>query len=300
MTSFTRQQLHSAIAELDLALESHKQWYKGLLRILICHSRPKSEELMPNSHLYCGFGQWYDRVSTTLLRQHPSFVSLGQAHENMHSCARTLVQLTSEGITISTAQMDQFEHAQDSMWLEIQALRHEFAEIMQNQDPLTGAQSRAGLLPWLREQVALSQRRGQGCALAMLDLDHFKQVNDEYGHLAGDKVLISTVQCLQEILRPYDRIYRYGGEEFLLCMPGTTAAEAREVAERMCHSVAAQRIPFGDTDTRLQVTASLGVAMLAPNRPVEDSIECADQAMYEAKKAGRNCVMTETSPAFEQ
>jgi len=293
MTSFTQQQLHSAIAELDQALESHKQWYKGLLRILICHLPPKSEELMPSSHLYCGFGQWYDSVSTTLLRQHPSFLSLGQAHEKMHSCARTLVQLTSEGVTISTAQMDQFERAQDGIWLDIQALRHEFAKIMQNQDPLTGAQSRAGLLPWLREQLALSQRGEQDCVLAMLDLDHFKQVNDKYGHLAGDKVLISTVHCLQEILRPYDRIYRYGGEEFLLCMPNTTIEEARIVADRICQAVSAQRIPLGNDGETLQVTASLGVAMLDSSRSVEDAIDCADQAMYAAKKAGRNCVVTE-------
>jgi diguanylate cyclase (GGDEF)-like protein len=127
----------------------------------------------------------------------------------------------------------------------------------------------------------------------MLDLDHFKQVNDEHGHLAGDKVLISTVQCLQAILRPYDRIYRYGGEEFLLCMPGTTPEEAREVAERMCHAVAAQRIQPDGTDHILRVTASLGVTMLDPSRSVEDSIESADRAMYEAKKLGRNRVVTE-------
>jgi|TARA_R110000851_G_scaffold181511_2_gene329610 diguanylate cyclase len=127
----------------------------------------------------------------------------------------------------------------------------------------------------------------------MLDLDHFKRVNDEYGHLAGDKVLISTVQCLQTILRPYDRIYRYGGEEFLLCMPGTTPEEAREVAERMCHAVAAQRIQPDGFDNILQVTASLGVAMLDPSRPVEASIEIADKTMYEAKKSGRNRVVTE-------
>ena len=127
----------------------------------------------------------------------------------------------------------------------------------------------------------------------MLDLDHFKRANDEHGHLAGDKVLISTVQCLQAILRPYDRIYRYGGAEFLLCMPGTTPEEAREVAERMCHAVAAQRIQPDGTDHILRVTASLGVTMLDPSRSVEDSIESADRAMYEAKKLGRNRVVTE-------
>ena len=293
MPSFTMQELQSAIAELDQAIFSHEQWYKSLLRILISRVPAEPADLRPDAHQRCRFGQWYENVSTALLREHPAFVSLGDAHEKMHVYARTLLQLVSDNKPVATSQLDQFENALDKMRLEIQSLRLELSEVIQNQDPLTGAQNRAGLLPWLREQHALSQRRGQHCALTMLDLDHFKRVNDEYGHLAGDKVLISTVQCLQTILRPYDRIYRYGGEEFLLCMPGTTPEEAREVTERMCHAVAAQRIQPDGFDNILQVTASLGVAMLDPSRSVEASIESADNAMYRGKKSGRNCVVTE-------
>jgi diguanylate cyclase (GGDEF)-like protein len=293
MPSFTMQELQSAIAELDQAIFSHEQWYKSLLRILISRVPAEPADLRPDAHQHCRFGQWYENVSTALLREHPAFVSLGDAHEKMHVYARTLLQLVSDNKLVATSQLDQFENALDKMRLEIQSLRLELSEVIQNQDPLTGAQNRAGLLPWLREQHALSQRRGQHCALTMLDLDHFKRANDEYGHLAGDKVLISTVQCLQTILRPYDRIYRYGGEEFLLCMPGTTPEEAREVAERMCHAVAAQRIQPDGFDNILQVTASLGVAMLDPSRSVEASIESADNAMYRGKKSGRNCVVTE-------
>lgn len=293
MPPFTTQELQSAIAELDQAIVSHEQWYKSLLRILISRVPAEPADLRPAAHQHCRFGQWYGNVSTTLLRDHPAFISLGDAHEKMHVYARTLLQLVSDNKPVTTGQLDQFENALDKMRLEIQSLRHELSEVIQSQDPLTGAQNRAGLLPWLREQQALSQRRGQQCALTMLDLDHFKQVNDQYGHLTGDKDLISTVQCLQTILRPYDRIYRYGGEEFLLCMPGTTPEEAREVAERMCHAVAAQRIQIEGSNKILQVTASLGVAMLDPSRSVEASIEAADTAMYRGKKSGRNCVVTE-------
>lgn len=293
MPPFTTQELQSAIAELDQAIFSHEQWYKSLLRILISRVPAEPADLRPDAHQHCRFGQWYGNVSTTLLRDHPAFISLGDAHEKMHVYARTLLQLVSDNKPVTTGQLDQFENALDKMRLEIQSLRHELSEVIQSQDPLTGAQNRASLLPWLREQQALSQRRGQHCALAMLDLDHFKQVNDKHGHLVGDRVLISTVQCLQAILRPYDRIYRYGGEEFLLCMPGTTPEEAREVAERMCHAVAAQRIQIEGSNKILQVTASLGVAMLDPSRSVEASIEAADTAMYRGKKSGRNCVVTE-------
>lgn len=293
MTFFTNQQLHSAISQLDQALYNHEQWYKNLLRVLIAHVPPEAPDLMPDAHRRCRFGQWYESAPAAFLHDHPTFASLGQAHEKMHSGARTLLQRTSDGLPISSSDFDQFNNVLDRMRLEVQALRHEFADMAQSQDPLTGARNRASLLSDLREQNALVQRGAHACALAMLDLDHFKRINDEYGHAAGDAALISTVQCLQALLRPYDRIYRYGGEEFLLCMPSTTPDEARGVAERMRVAIAAQSIQFGNAGHFLQVTASFGVAALAQSRSVEDSLDRADKLMYVAKTAGRNRVVVE-------
>lgn len=293
MAFFTNQQLQSVIAQLDQALYNHEQWYKNLLRVLISHVPPEAPDLLPDAHRLCRFGQWYESLPATLLQDHPTFTSLAQAHEKMHSNARTLLQRVSDDLPISSGDFDQFNNVLDRMRLEVQALRHEFADLAQNQDPLTGARNRASLLSDLREQHALAQRGVQSCALAMLDLDHFKRINDEYGHVAGDTVLVSTVRCLQTLLRPYDRIYRYGGEEFLLCMPSTTLDQAREVANRMRATIAAQRIPVDNAGHFLQVTASFGVVALAQSRSVEDSIDRADKAMYEAKTAGRNCVVVE-------
>ena len=293
MAFFTNQQLQSVIAQLDQALYNHEQWYKNLLRVLIAHIPPEAPDLMPDAHRRCRFGQWYESLPAAFLHDHPTFASLGQTHEKMHSGARTLLQQSSDDLPISSSDLDQFNNVLDRMRLEVQGLRHEFADMAQNRDPLTGARNRASLLSDLREQHALAQRGVHACALAMLDLDHFKRINDEYGHAAGDAALVSTVQCLQALLRPYDRIYRYGGEEFLLCMPSTTLDQAREVVERMRAAVAAQSIRFDNAGHFLQVTASFGVAALAQSRSVEDSIDRADKAMYEAKTAGRNHVAVE-------
>lgn len=290
----TRQQLQSTIAELDQAIYNHEQWYKSLLRVLISRVPADPADLMPDAHRRCRFGQWYENVPTAFLRQHPAFLSLEHAHQKMHDCARTLLQLVSSGTPIPASSLDLFENSLDKMRLEIHALRHEFTELAQNQDPLTGAQTRLGLLSWLREQHCLVQRGAQTCALALLDLDHFKEINDRYGHAAGDKVLIVTVQCLQALLRPYDKIYRYGGEEFLICMPGTTLDVAVGVAERLRDAIATQRIHSDGSDHYLQVTASFGVAMLDSARSAEESIDHVDKAMYEAKRAGRNCIVAET------
>jgi len=290
-TTPTRQQLQSTIAELDQAIYNHEQWYKNVLRALISHVPADAADLMPDAHRRCRFGHWYESVPAVFLRQHPAFLSLELAHKNMHDCARNLLELVANGTPIPPTSLDLFENALDKMRLEIHALHHEFTEIAQNLDPLTGALTRAGLLSWLREQHSLVQRGAQTCALTLLDLDHFKQINDRYGHAVGDRVLISTVQCLQTLLRPYEKIYRYGGEEFLICMPGTTLENACGVAERLRDTVAAQRIQSEASDHNLQVTASFGVTILDPSLSVEDSIERADKAMYEAKKTGRNCVV---------
>ena len=146
------------------------------------------------------------------------------------------------------------------------------------------------MLSDLREQHALVRRATQSCALVMIDLDRFKEVNDQYGHGAGDSVLISTSECLHAQMRPYDRLYRYGGEEFVLSMPNTTVDTAFAVAERLRAAVEAQEIRHGGRDTTLPITASFGVATLDAARPVEESIDDADKALYEAKSAGRNRV----------
>jgi len=156
------------------------------------------------------------------------------------------------------------------------------------------------MLSDLREQHALVRRGLQECTLAMIDIDHFKDVNDSYGHAMGDAVLKLIAQCLQADMRSFDRLYRYGGEEFLLCSPQTSVVVAASLAERLRSDVAEQRIQNGAGGQIVQVTASFGVAALDGTRPVEEAIERADEAMYRAKMAGRDRVevfgMTKDGP----
>jgi diguanylate cyclase (GGDEF)-like protein len=148
------------------------------------------------------------------------------------------------------------------------------------------------MLSDLREQHALVRRGVQQCSIAILDLDHFKNVNDQHGHPAGDATLASISHCLQTGVRPYDRIYRYGGEEFLVTMPSTTIDSALAVAERLRAAVEASEIR-STGGLVLRITASFGVAALEATRPIEESIDRADKALYRAKASGRNCVSRE-------
>lgn len=293
MGTLSHKQLQAIITELDQAVYSHELWYRNLLRVLISHTAPDSEDLEPDAHKSCRFGQWCDSPTAAYLRDHPDFGKLLDAHEKMHGCAGKLIRLAQDNQPIPVEDLDRFNDELERIRQAFQSLRQEYAEKIQNQDPLTGVQNRASMLYHLREQQTLVQRGVQECTLAMLDLDHFKRINDEFGHAAGDAVLISVVQHLESFLRPYDQIYRYGGEEFLICMPGTSVEQGRAVAERMRKAVAAHCITLGSSGKTLSITGSFGIAPLSSDCTVEESIDRADKAMYKAKAAGRNRVEVE-------
>ena len=291
MWHLSLEQLQTAIAHLDQAIYNHEQWYKDLQGTLIARLPPDPSDLLSDAHHRCRFGQWYDCDGAALLRYHAGFVAVGRAHEQMHESGARLLQLSADELPISINDVDQFNSLLDRMRLEIQSLRRELADTAQNRDPLTGARNRTNLLLDLREQQELARRGVGECALVMVDLDHFKDMNDGHGHFAGDAALASTSQCLQGQVRPYDRVYRYGGDEFLLLMPQITVETALHLAERLRGAVAAQQFHGAAGGAPLQLTGSFGVAALDAVDPVEESIDRADQAMYRAKTAGGNCVV---------
>lgn len=289
MAHGSHEQLHALIAQLDQALLGHEQWYRDLMRTLIVRLPPDPADLAADAHQHCRLGQWC-HGDLGGLSEHPALAALRDAHEEIHRDATHLLQHAASGLPISAGLLDDFNSALERMRQQVQALHTELGETTQNRDALTGARTRATLLADLREQQALVRRGVQKCALAMIDLDHFKKINDRHGHAAGDALLSTTVQCLQGLLRPYDRIYRYGGEEFLLCLPNTSVDAAVGMAGRLRAAVSAQQIQHAGAGTTLRVTASFGIAEMDAMAPVEESIDRADKAMYRAKKAGRDRV----------
>lgn len=157
-----------------------------------------------------------------------------------------------------------------------------------NRDPLTGLCSRAFLddsLPRLAEHC---ERAGVPFSCAFVDVDHFKDINDRHGHQTGDEVLTGVARILMLGVRDADPCVRYGGEEILMFLPGSTESSAAEVAERLRRAIAGH--DWARTATRLKVTACFGVAQRAPGESLRAWIDRADQAVYAAKDAGRNRV----------
>ncbi len=155
-------------------------------------------------------------------------------------------------------------------------------------DALTGVWNRATILDILRREVDRSLREGHLLSCVMMDLDHFKQINDRFGHQTGDDVLREVTRRLQSELRPYDALGRYGGEEFLVITPGCDMASALTLAERLRVAVSAS--PVSTPTSPIPVTLSLGVASLSEEiGATEPLLRCADAALYQAKNAGRDC-----------
>jgi len=206
----------------------------------------------------------------------------------MHKAAATLLLSVEESGTTHTDDYDRFANTLKRLRLEISTLKRELETSYYNLDSLTGAYSRISMLTHLREQLELVNRGAQKFSIAMVDLDHFKRVNDTYGHIIGDTVLTQVARYILDNIRPYDRLFRYGGEEFLLCMPHTDIHSALPMVERLREGIAQMHIPT-NTSATLQITVSFGISELEPEHTVEDAIDKADQALYSAKYVGRNC-----------
>jgi two-component system, cell cycle response regulator len=161
-----------------------------------------------------------------------------------------------------------------------------------NTDPLTGISNRRAFMERLKAELERAARENAPLSIIMADIDHFKRVNDEYGHQAGDRVLQEFSRRLMKPARPYDFLGRYGGEEFIACLPNTNEAQARSIAERLRRGVEETAISRSD-DANIPITASFGTASLragAGNDDVDRLIKRADDALYKAKREGRNRV----------
>lgn len=155
-------------------------------------------------------------------------------------------------------------------------------------DPLTGTLNRREFFIQAERELAQALEKKQSLTAILFDLDYLKNINDTYGHLTGDQVLIHTAKIVHENLRQSEIIGRYGGDEFVILLPGSNAAQGKQIAGRLCEKTASQ--PIATDNGKLSLTISLGVAEINPVScsNLETLLAHADQALYEAKRAGRN------------
>jgi diguanylate cyclase (GGDEF)-like protein len=206
----------------------------------------------------------------------------------------SLVMLCDKSVRLAKDQVSTINSAVSHLSLALHnALMFRRISTRADHDGLTRVYNRRSFDERLVEELKRHQRHNLDLSLLMVDLDHFKNINDSYGHLAGDMVLERTARIFEKTLRATDFIARYGGEEFVLLLPHTKIEQARMLAERVRTKIEETEMDY--CGTRFNITASIGVTSMRPGalESEESILEKADKALYNAKNSGRNRVVTE-------
>jgi diguanylate cyclase (GGDEF)-like protein len=277
-----------SIRALDTGVNNHEAWLSTVHKTLVCgdtHATPS--DLRSDAHCHCKFGQWLYSNDTESLESIDVFHAVVKEHEQMHTLARNILTKSENRQEIVADEYGEFTAQATAFKLEVRNLQYELMSKVCVVDHLTGALNRYAMYSQLHQEKERQLRAGHPCAICMMDIDHFKRVNDEYGHTVGDQVLKSVIDYSRECLRKYDSIYRYGGEEFLFSLPDAEQDEVEAVIERLRAGLAEHPITLPDGE-QLYVTASFGIACLTVASSVEDTIQAADHALLCAKAEGRN------------
>jgi len=289
LSTLHKNSIVSLYNELIHSESAHLDWLHHFNRALLLGSPSLDCFLHSHSHELCVLGKW--------LINHPTLVSsvknldkLVLAHKAMHENAYKIALQKKSSEPISAENFDSFAKTQRETLRLLSGLREDLKSAVYLYDPLTKVYNREIMHTIIRNELERAVRQKSPCSIAMIDIDHFKAVNDAHGHLIGDITLAYCAEFLTKSLRPYDNIFRYGGEEFLLLFPSTELSVAENVVNRICTSVSELSIPIGGSQY-IHITVSAGIAIMDVEKEIEDSISNADKALYEAKHAGRNKVV---------
>ena len=233
-------------------------------------------------------GRFHDKVG-----QHVQAIEAADSIEGLAGVVRELVD-ESRAVQHIVGQAQQrmaSEHARArQLEDQVRALEDELRKLSDevSTDALTQVANRRGLTQAFAAEAARREREGEGAPLAvgLIDIDNFKKLNDSLGHAAGDKALVSLAAAVRQRLRPVDHLARFGGEEFVVLLPGTALAEAQQALTRLQRALSAAL--FMHDQTEVFVTFSAGVTEWRPGEPLEAALERADEALYEAKRTGKN------------
>ncbi len=286
----TSEAIEQVINRIELGLDEHSKWVKLWNTRAICHTSFPPSYLTETSHQECDFAKWFHSCQAEEWLHQVDFESISSVHRTMHEEARELAVKIQKGQRIKEEDYYTFVNSEWSFSQQLQRLKDKITRLQISFDPLTGIFNRQAMMPILLQEQAYVQRDGKVCCLAMADLDFFKNINDTYGHANGDIVLRRVADYLKSNLRPYDALFRYGGEEFLFCLPNTDYFTGKTLLDRLRSEIHGLPITLGN-DEVIHISISLGIAQMQPGISSEDVVIRADEALYEAKNKGRNQVI---------
>ena len=274
--------------------ESHLEWMARLVDAVRDRAGDGMPELDPNA---CQFGRWLAAEGPRLIRDRSHVAQIQHLHEAMHRVVSEVGSIMTHPRASSPiyALLRKAETFSLELGNEISLLNSVVIMSVYNKDPLTGFLNRRFLDRVLVNQMEIAKATETPFSVIMFDLDHFKQLNDGYGHQTGDRALEHVAALVRDSLRQSDLVFRFGGEEFLLVAPSTALAPARQLAEKLRERLASAPLPHTPP---LPLSASFGVVEVNPasyevvdQRHVHEVIAACDARLYAAKHSGRNCVV---------
>lgn len=276
------------ISGIESSLSKHTDWLKEWLNLVVLNHNTSSFKLQGIADT--PLGAWYLSAGSEPFRNNPIFLVLGEHLEEMVTRVQAFVEASDADKPLSVdIYTDFLKNLLDLNGL-VQQIQGDAWRGLTKLDPLTGIRNRHDMMVELNNERERSRRSGLPCGISMMDLDLFKAVNDTHGHVVGDHVLRCVARIILDQLRPYDMLYRYGGEEFLICLPNTDLHTSQMVLDRLREKIASNAMPLAPDGADIFITASFGVTQVAAEQEIEGSIQRADNALLEAKNNGRNTV----------
>lgn len=268
-------------------LESHFNYFKKFLGY-INNTEP---DFQNTKHTECEFGKWLWEHGKALIENESIYQKIKQFHKNFHNLISICYDYKKSKMYREMYFLVK-EIEANSLWLSNQVgyINTKLISIEFSKDFLTGLLNRRALNEIFKKYVEISELTGQPISLIIADIDHFKKINDTYGHLAGDAALKHFANIIKNNLRKSDYVFRIGGEEFLILLPNTSLEEATKIAENLRQRL--EESPLEYENKNIKLTASFGVAELKDHSNLNQLIKEADEKLYIAKKEGRNRVVS--------
>ncbi len=276
------------ISELDAAVEAHMDWSRRVLRCAVLRTSPGEDVLAPLAHTLCGFGRWFGSNTTHFQKlDAPNTRRLDAVHQAMHDAIRSICIDVMAGRPGQGTDLEAFEKTQSELISLLAGFKTRFLASAARHDPLTALPLRYGIEDEFTQVQKNCRRNKTQLYVGMIDADHFKRINDGYGHPVGDIALCHLANTLKRIVRPNEPLFRFGGEEFLLLMQCRSREAAATAAQRIVQTVRGAPVPIAQGDA-LTLTITLGLARAGDDETMADAVERADKALYAGKQAGRD------------
>lgn len=281
-------ELENFITELDAAVEAHMSWTRRVMRCAVLHTSPGEDVLSPSSHTLCRFGRWFMSKQSDFEKMSlQNTQRLIAVHQSMHDAIRSICANVLAGRPAQSAHLGVFEQTQTELIELLAEFKTQFMAMAVRHDYLTGLPLRYGLEQEFIQLQKLCRRNKLLLYVAMIDVDHFKLVNDNYGHSVGDIALRHLVDTIKRNIRPGEPLYRFGGEEFLLLMQTRSPEEAASAAKRLINVVRGAPVLIPQNKS-LVMTITIGLSLAGQDEKLDSVIERADKALFEGKRTGRD------------